>query len=284
MNKVNFFNLIPGAPKHIVKVRHGCTSILFNASGWMANPVLGDALCGAVAHFFKYLIPAYCEEFAANLRHWVGTAVSENALSTDNVLQPHERPDHGLRSLYGPLVFPESLVNILNVSVVQLKHVVEDADMMPTLAKFKGSVYIILYRLLLQHEDKPVQTRFWTFASCIGRLLLAKILHIPPEVFGTYFVQPREQNKKRLKLFRDFYCGTDTSAHLRVSVLCLRLTILATNFVSKQSGSKSTEIEDDLPVLVRLAQGHVQTKTFFASLQGTVFFFNLSFHLQDRDI
>lgn len=182
MNKVNFFNLIPGAPKHIVKVRHGCTSILFNASGWMANPVLGDALCGAVARFFKYLLPAYCEEFAANLRHWVGTAVSEDALSTDNVLQPHERPDHGLRSLYGPLVFPESLVNILNVSVLQLKHVVEDADMMPTLAKFKGSVYMILYRLLLQHEDKPVQTRFWTFASCIGRLLLAKILHIPPEV------------------------------------------------------------------------------------------------------
>ena len=159
----------------------------------MANPVLGDALCGAVARLFKYLIPAYCEEFAANLRHWVGTSVSEDALSTDNVLQPHERPDHGLRSLYGPLVFPESLVNILNCNVLELKHVCEDADMMPTLAKFKGSVYMILYRLLLQHEDKPVQTRFWTFASCVGRLALAKILHIPPDVFGTYFVQPREQ-------------------------------------------------------------------------------------------
>ena len=145
--------------------------------------------------------------------------------------------NYGLLRLYGQSVFPQELQDFLNADLLQLQHVCTGAERTEDLSTLRGQLYNILYWWLLVHEDKPITTRFFLFSACVCRLALAKLLKMPVGIFSLHLVQPRAQDAKRLKAFQEFF---DSDAHrsgLRIAVLCLRLTSLATNLVAKCSGA-----------------------------------------------
>lgn len=108
------------------------------------------------------------------------------------------------------------------------------------------------------HENKPVITRFWLFAACVRKLLLMKLLGWRSDLFNLVLIQPEKVNQKRLKAFQDFFAADQSDVSLRVAVLCLRITTLATNLVSQMSGQPRQGVRS---VPVRLAQGVVQERT-----------------------
>jgi hypothetical protein len=171
-----------------------------------------------------------------------------------------QRADHSLRTLYGELVFPKELVSWFSHNVLEMKHYSEHPV---DLADARGNTYSLLYKLLLRVENKPVITRFWLFAECTCRLLLACLLKIPASVFNTTTIQMRKQNSKRQDAFHKFYTDLGLAHDLRRACLCLRLTVLAVSLTAKQSGNHVVQ-EDQTPQLVLLGQRVVQLRTKLA--------------------
>ena len=127
-------------------------------------------------------------------------------------------------SLYGPNVLPEDLVDFYNYSILEMKHVSSSE----TLEQARGAVFALLHRYVIQIEDHPTTTRFWTFSSCVCCLLRMKLLGLPSDAFALRTVTPNEANSKRLSGFKAFFNDVDTGPLLRRVALPLRLTQFAT--------------------------------------------------------
>lgn len=250
----------------------------------MQSPIRGNPLCGALVRLFKYLIPAYFQEFASGLRQFIITSTTEESLVLLDPQPEDRRPDFGMRQLYGDFVFPTILTDVLNVNVFEWKHAFHAGGARMSLNQLRGELFAIIYKLILRHEDKPIITRFFLFASCTARLLLCKLLGLPVEIFQTNLTQPQLQNAKRLKFFREFYIDSSHDQSLRVACLCLQLTQIAVSISSKDSGTlgKIDIDENQPPVLLQLAQGRVQEATppdLFVIRQLFFFFVWLLFKL-----
>jgi len=200
--------------------------------GAQQNPIRGNAICATVSRLFKYLIPQYCEEYAANLRSWLVERIDAASCTQGDILEPEARPDGAFFCLYGSEVIPPDLRRLLNNSIFEWKHIFTEQQFPMDCLHFRGEVFQLMYRLFLRHEDKPQVTRFWLFASCVCRLTLMKLLRVPASIFTTHTVRPQAQNQKRIQLFQDFYNHPDTGRDLRTAALCLRLTTIAVNIAA----------------------------------------------------
>ena len=89
--------------------------------GNMQSPIRGNPLCAALVRLFKYLIPAYFQEFASGLRQFIITSTTEESLVLLDPQPEDRRPDLGMRQLYGDFVFPTILTDVLNVNVFDPK-------------------------------------------------------------------------------------------------------------------------------------------------------------------
>ena len=225
-----------------------------------ANLVCCTAICGhpcsqpgqhslaaTSTRLFKYLIPFYSDDFGANLRKHV---VDNLRVRNHGVLPFDERLDAGMRRLYGPGVFPDSLCNALNVNVLQLARASSPSE---TPEEARGIVFDELFRLTLIAEQKPVITRFWLFAMCICSILRTCLLGLTG-VFQVSTRAPQQENIKRLQRVRTFFADVANIQLLKRAALCLRLSTLAVNISSSKSKS-------DVPILVRLGRQEVQRKT-----------------------
>ena len=164
----------------------------------MAGPLDGDLLCAILSRFFNLLLPTYVDGLAAELRRWV---VQTSDLICGSPRPYQRRAGHGLLQLFSPAVFPDELVELLNVSVLHLRR----AEPSGKLAAFRGGTFSTLHKLLWKTQNRPIITRFWLFTDCANALLLCRLLQVPPEVFTTSTKNPKSENAARLTKFKAWY-------------------------------------------------------------------------------
>jgi hypothetical protein len=220
----------------------------------MANPIDDNLLCGTCSRLFKYLIPDYLEEFAANLRtyvleevhlvHDVGSLEAEEACSKAYKLQ----------ALYGEAVLPPALLSLCNRELRKLEILcAPGTDRQEKCAK----LFQLLYRLLLKLQVKPIVTRFFLFGDCVFTLLLMDLLGIPGKVFHLNAKTAMPDNVKRLKKVHEFFACPQTPMDLRKASLCLQLTLHAVSMTAQTVAKE----QESRPLIVRLSQGEVQKHT-----------------------
>lgn len=228
------------------------------------RPAEEDLVCCACSIFFKYLLADYVDEFAEGLRRHV---VSRLELVPTCLERPAVRTLASTNAvmLYGHDIFPQRLLDVLNVDVAAWQHGCTTGTDRTVVA---GKLYQIIYQLVLKVEEKPVVTRFWLFTGCVFALMLLKYLAIPADAFRLLTTSPRPENARRLTAFLVWYQAPDTDAHLRKVALCLRLTLYATRITAKKS-----KTADGKPILVRLGDGDVQRNTgaLFAQIVPLLF-------------
>ena len=135
-------------------------------------PDKGDALCIAASRYFKHLVPAYAEEFRSNLQQQVVDRFNVTGdLSVCREAPPYELWEH----LYGDDIIPSSIQELLNASLKPWQHFSDKAESLGTL---RGKLHIALYRAIVQADESPVVTRFWTFGVCIRTLLRIVLLGV----------------------------------------------------------------------------------------------------------
>lgn len=224
----------------------------------IGKPTENSGACGACVRLYKYLIPDYIEEFSASLQLYIARTLQ---------LFDTPPPRAGLtaaefQNLYGDVVMPDDVVRLYNGSlgVGKMQHVIMQnsrgaAGEEDLLLNVQQRFFLVLYRWILQMEERPVVTRFFLFAKCVAGLLRLLLLGIPTSVFSTQWVRPRKENQKRLQRFRAYMDDASTPQELRVACLCLQLTEHATSITSQKP--KPGEV----PLLVRLGQREIQRKT-----------------------
>lgn len=215
-------------------------------------------MVGTCIRLFRYVIDQYPGEFCENLRKHLESTLQ--VLPHDSELVAGSRTD-SLLQLYGSAVFPDDLVHLLNVCISKLQHkCVANEDMQ----SIRSTASQIICRSLLLVDEKPVQTRFFTFAECVFALFRMDFLNLRPDVWMTlHSVRPQRENSKRMSRVSRFFESPSMKSDIRQAALCLRLTSHATPVCSQ--GGK----EGRLPLVVRLAQGEVQRKAS-ADLQSIV--------------
>ena len=212
-----------------------------------------DAICCAASRFFKYLVPLYAEEFAHKLKQLV---VSRLQMAPDGARTPPPEVEL-FQDLYGRDVIPESVSNILNVSLGTWTHVAAHGE---TIASTRGQLFAALYKAILVANEKPVVTRFWTFGICVRTFMLMRLLGIPKELFDLSTTSPAPDNARRLQGFCSWYGNASSDSALRVACMNLALTDIALNVTAKKNDEHATSMGVD-PPLVRLSRGDVQRMT-----------------------
>ena len=97
------------------------------------------------------------------------------------------------RQLYGQDLLPDALTTLLNTN---LAHWDVRVAVGTDTRVICGQLYFILYKLVLEVEEKPIITRFWLFRECVVALLRMKLLGLPSSVFSVGTVNPRRENQK----------------------------------------------------------------------------------------
>ncbi|CAK0828358.1 unnamed protein product [Prorocentrum cordatum] len=219
----------------------------------------GPALQATCVRVFKYLIPQYVDQQAINLKD----IAAKLTIVPGSPLRVEDRPDYPLFLLYGEDVLPVRLRKILNVSMGSMTHVTDAATPHPVL---KGLLYTALYEDLLVVEEKPTTSRFWLFASACWTLLKMKILGLDVKFLRPTSTKPQKTNSKRLDRVTSWWENPENDAHLRVTCVCLRVTMIAVNITAQKPKGQDQDISDagedrSAPTLVRLGRKEVQRKT-----------------------
>ena len=94
-----------------------------------------------------------------------------------------------LQTLYGESVLPEVILETFNASLTERVTVVQAAR---EEAALRRNAFRVLYAHVLVVEDKPVPTRFWLFAACVGRLLSMRLMDLPVDAFTLRLVSPSQ--------------------------------------------------------------------------------------------
>ena len=226
-------------------------------AGQMRSGIDGNALTAAIARCYKFLIPQYTEEFAAQLRQHVIAQTSPACFVQASPPAAHLRPDFRILQLYGEHIIPQEIRDLFNMSLFEWRHA---SEARLSCEELRGRIFTTLYKHILWQEEKPIITRFWLFGVCANRLLLAQLLGIPHRIFSTQLLQMQPKNQTRLNAFVSWYRDTAQQQDLRRACLCLRLTSLATSCTAKFSGGQATPASQT-PTLVELGQGLVQRRT-----------------------
>ena len=218
----------------------------------LAKPSQNCPVAGACVRLFKYLIPAYDEEFANALWTYVekDLDISETPPSADALAH-----FAAMRELYGEGVLPTEITSWLNCGLGKFQHwCAAGAD----LATVRREVFLALQKTILVLEEKPVVTRFWLFTRCVWILLMTQLLGLDvTKIFKVTRVRPQKENIQRLSRFLDFMRTSAADGSLRRIGLCLQLTMHATSITAQKSSRSSGKP----PTILRLARGEVQEKT-----------------------
>ena len=248
--------------------RDGCKNyylLVFTCSTHAANLVVRAAICteeekrqdqsvdghpivATSVRLFKYLLPEYGLSFIERLQSYV----SEKLLVHPGQFPPRDIQQEwkNLQTLYGSSVLPDNLLRCLNGTPGSLEHFggssLEDREFVA------ARVSRELERLCMRSDEKPVTTRFWTFADCVASLFRWIMLKLPAsEILSTGSKSLREGNQKRIAKVTRFFENQGTRLQLSIAVLCLRLTGVATSMTARKT--KAAEI----PLLVQLARGEI---------------------------
>ena len=188
-------------------------------------------VAGTCVRFFKYLMPAYSEEFGLSLWSYLDRELQLVPLS-------EQTPDsiermRSMVELYGESVIPADVAQLCNCQLGDLKHAcATGADRADICRRF----FAILRRRILVLEERPTVTRFWLFTACVNILLLLLLLRIDSrQALHLNRVNPQKQNEKRLERFYKFMESPDTGGILRARALCLRLTMHATSLTAQNA-------------------------------------------------
>jgi hypothetical protein len=219
----------------------------------MTNVLDSNVLCATLSRLYKYLTPAYLDEFTASLRDLVVSSFTMCHDFRSDETERCQEVSRKLVALYGDHVLPHSLIRLRNKDLSRMEHLCPEGTDITTVRK---AMFDLLLRLVWLVEEKPVVTRFFLFAPCCFALLRMILLGLPVTIFSAGALGMETDNSKRLKAVRAFYTDPTTPKLLRRVCLCLRLTMFATSLTAKKS--KST---DAVPVLVRLGRGEVQERT-----------------------
>ena len=127
----------------------------------------------------------------------------------------------GLRDLYGESVVPDKLCNWLSNSwQPQAPNKVDEC------ARF-------LLSHMFQVDSHPTLTRFFTFRSCIDRLLGMVLLGVTDTAL-TMKSSARQESQVRLRKVKQFLASPDGGQALRRSNLVMQLTGPIEAFMSKK--------------------------------------------------
>ena len=219
----------------------------------MTNVLDSNVLCATLSRLYKYLTPAYLDEFTASLRDLVVSSFTMCHDFRSDETERCQEVSRKLVALYGDHVLPHSLIRLRNKDLSRMEHLCPEGTDITAVRK---AMFDLLLRLVWLVEEKPVVTRFFLFAPCCFALLRMILLGLPVTIFSAGALGMETDNSKRLKAVRAFYSDPATPKLLRRVCLCLRLTMFATSLTAK----KSKNI-DAVPVLVRLGRGEVQERT-----------------------
>ena len=222
--------------------------------GRVKDAVENDPICANCSRLFRHLMADYSEEFAQSLWRHVESVLRLIPDDEDIWNDAPARHALQLQALYGKAVLPDDLLGVLNFGFGILRHICARGTSREDVSR---QVYALLYKYIIIVEDKPITSRFWTFASCVNALLRFHLLGLPDSIFSVSTVQPRKDNQKRLKSFKTFYNSPEHVQKLRVACLSLQLTGYATSLTAQ----KTTLENGREPALVRLGKGEVQLKT-----------------------
>lgn len=136
---------------------------------------VGGQVCGAIVRLFKYLMSDYFSEFETNLAELVGCLrASAQEKATPHALARQEAVR--LQELYGELVFPQELLDILNCGPRSWAHV--SAAMAPagTLGQARSGLLRLLRKRVLVADEKPTLSSMLTSRTHVDCLLLVGFL------------------------------------------------------------------------------------------------------------
>jgi hypothetical protein len=221
--------------------------------GLIPKPEDNCPIAGACIRLYKYLLPAYDEEFSASLMSYICRSL--NFRKREDVEPDQQVKSQRMAALYGEDVLPPSVLRLLNCGVGVLAHASQDEV---DRTNVQQAVHHAIVKHFLFLEERPVVCRFWLFARCVYCLLGMQLLGLDAkEMFKLTRTTPQEANSKRLTRFLTFMTSPEASRTLRRASLCLQLTQYALNITAK----KHTNQQGRLPSLILLSQGEVQTKT-----------------------
>ena len=203
------------------------STAICNGQG-IKDPEKNDPICCACARLFKYLMPSYIQEFGSNLRCWV---MGHAHMTEVDGPTPLPISTQVLRRLYGKDAIPDYVLAVVNGEFSLLEH--RGAGLDRNLVC--GQIYRTLFRRLMHCDEKPVCTRFFTFAECCFILLLFFLLQVPVTVFSVLGTTPNEDSQKRLANFCSWYSNPLSHKQVRRCCLALRLTLLATRITAQKN-------------------------------------------------
>ena len=205
--------------------------------------------CGVIVRLFKYLVSDYYSEFCMSLTKRVGQ-LRASVGDADDAARTRWG---GLAKLYGESVFPQGLLECLNLGADTWEHRYAPGEDVPAAS---GAVHQrlaeVLRSRLLVVDEHPTLTRMFTFTPHVDALLLVCFLGIAEDLFRVQGVEPRPENQTRLVKVLRFLASPESWQWLRRASLSLRICDHV------QRSCEKVRSEDSDPLLVRLAKGDVQ--------------------------
>ena len=207
--------------------------------GRVAAAAAGDSteyegVTANAVRLFKYLVPDYYEDFKKSVATWVHDYLKVLLPSGAGEL-PQDRAQAGsLQVLYTKHVIPDELLRLWNHSTDRLQTVLnEDADVEAEREHIENAWVAFVVTHLLQVDNKPTLTRFFTFRGCVDRMVTMDLLRIPHTALAVKS-SAREITQKRLKKVHSFFKKWSASQALRRASLILQLTGGVEGFVSAE--------------------------------------------------
>ena len=243
----NVFDLLSGICSLQEKETYTAIAIMAKL---LPNPVDQDDMCRVCVQLYKYLMPAFLDQFEHALLKYVADAV-EIVEAVDLADKQHA---DNLATLYGSAVLPKRVLDVYNSGFRKPRHYCPAGS---DIRAVRSLFFDVLNREILRIDEHPVCNRMFTFTECCWAILRMKLLGLPSSIFTTSTKKPQPENAGRLNSVRTFYDSPGSLQLLKQVGLSLRLAHLAMSITAQ----KSTEENKREPALVRLGRAEVQTRT-----------------------
>jgi hypothetical protein len=134
------------------------------AGGLVLNPLDSNELCGTLSRLYKFLVPAYLDEFTGVLRNMVVTSfrLCHDLHSEDT--RRHQDRSRTLVALYGDGVLPPALMRLRNRDSSSMEHLCQAGTDERVVRK---DMFDLLLRLVWLVEEKPVITRVFSVRTVL---------------------------------------------------------------------------------------------------------------------
>ena len=170
--------------------------------GRVKDAAENNPICCNCSRLFRHLMSDYSEEFAQALWRYVEKDLRIIPDDEDIWDDAPARNALQMQALYGQAVLPDDLLKVFNFGLGGLRQVCPRSASREEVSR---QVYAMLYKYCIILDEKPITSRFWTFASCVGALLRMLLLGLPDSIFSVSTLKLRQDNQKRFSAFRKFY-------------------------------------------------------------------------------